>query len=228
MRNETWYDEEIVPSRLQDLPKAEQFDEKTDAFSVGLGELFNVSPKKVNYLLNQYGGAIAKVAMPLLGDGSVADRGKALFNSILSNYTIDPTSNNDLSNNFDAAMTLLQETVNEGDRGLPLGHISYGVDAEEAYAAAEELLDLMTIAKKEINALYGERSAIKDSETMSEGDKARDMHDIRRNQINPIYEEYLAEYELFKMQYIANDFTGKNALDLVLDALGSTERPTLD
>jgi hypothetical protein len=71
-RNKTWYGEELVPSRLQDLPKVEQFDEKTDSISIAIAEKaheltngkVNISPKQLNYLVNQYSGGIGDFALP--------------------------------------------------------------------------------------------------------------------------------------------------------------------
>lgn len=66
--NEAWYGDDIVPSRLQDLPAAEQYDESTDSISKWLGETFNLSPYKINYVLKQYGGGIADLLLPALTD----------------------------------------------------------------------------------------------------------------------------------------------------------------
>lgn len=64
--NTSWYGEDIVPSRLQDKPTAEQYDESTDKFSKWLGEKLKVSPYKINYLLDQYGGGISDIVLPML------------------------------------------------------------------------------------------------------------------------------------------------------------------
>lgn len=64
-RNKTWYGDDLVPTRLQDVPKAEQYDETTDKFSKWLGQTLNISPIKINYLLDQYGGGISDVLLPL-------------------------------------------------------------------------------------------------------------------------------------------------------------------
>lgn len=64
--NTSWYGEDIVPSRLQNKPVAEQYDESTDKLSKWLGEKLNVSPYKINYLLDQYGGGISDVVLPML------------------------------------------------------------------------------------------------------------------------------------------------------------------
>jgi len=63
--NTSWYDEDIIPYRLKDLPASEQFDEKTDSLSVWLGEKLDYSPKKINYLINSYTGVIGDTFLPL-------------------------------------------------------------------------------------------------------------------------------------------------------------------
>ena len=63
--NTSWYGEDIVPKRLQNVPNAEQFDETTDKFSKWLGEKTGVSPMKINYLLDQYGGGVSDILLPL-------------------------------------------------------------------------------------------------------------------------------------------------------------------
>jgi len=62
--NTTWYGDDLVPSRLQKVPKAEQFDESTDLFSKYIGEKLNISPIKVNYVLDQYLGGAGDVLLP--------------------------------------------------------------------------------------------------------------------------------------------------------------------
>ncbi len=66
LRNKTWYGEDLVPSRLQDVPVAEQYDESTDSFSRWLGGVLNISPYKINYVLNQYSGGVGDVLLPML------------------------------------------------------------------------------------------------------------------------------------------------------------------
>lgn len=73
MKNETWYGEDLVPSRLQDLPVTEQYDEKTDSISIWLSEKLQgipglknleLSPKQINYLLDQYSGVVGDTVLP--------------------------------------------------------------------------------------------------------------------------------------------------------------------
>lgn len=64
--NRSWYGEDIVPSRLQKLPSAEQYDESTDKLSKFIGEKLNISPKKINYVLDQYSGGVGDILIPKL------------------------------------------------------------------------------------------------------------------------------------------------------------------
>ena len=95
--NKTWYGEDLVPQRLADLPAAEQFDESTDAFSKWLGEKINVSPVKINYLIDQYSGGVGDTIMPMLtpeaesGDNSIVGN---LLAPLKSKFTTDSVMNN--------------------------------------------------------------------------------------------------------------------------------------
>ena len=102
-KNETWYGEDLVPTRLQDLPAAEQFDESTDAISKWLGEKLNLSPYKINYLLDQYSGGVGDTILPMLtpeaesGDDSFVGKILAPFKS---KFTTDSVMNNQNVSDF--------------------------------------------------------------------------------------------------------------------------------
>jgi hypothetical protein len=72
--NKTWYGEDLVPQNLQDLPSAEQYDESTDSISKAIGNTFNISPMKVNYLLDQYTGLVGDMILPALTPEVTAER----------------------------------------------------------------------------------------------------------------------------------------------------------
>ena len=82
-QNKTWYGDDLVPQRLQDVPEEEQADETTDKFSKWLGEKLKVSPIKINYLLDQYSGGIGDVLLPL-------GTPQAENNVIEDKFTTDP------------------------------------------------------------------------------------------------------------------------------------------
>ena len=91
--NTSWYGEDIVPSRLQDKPKAEQYDETTDSLSIWLGQKLNISPYKINYLLDQYGGGISDVALPAMTK-------QAENNPIEDKFTTDSVMKSKYAGNF--------------------------------------------------------------------------------------------------------------------------------
>ena len=95
--NTTWYGDDLVPTRLQDLPAEEQYDETTDSFSKWLGETLGISPYKINYVLDQYSGGVGDVILPMLtpeaerGGDSIVD---SLFAPVSDKFTTDSVLKN--------------------------------------------------------------------------------------------------------------------------------------
>ena len=90
---ETWYGSDIEGESLQNLPVAERYDARTDELSKFIGKTFNLSPKKINYLLNQYGGVLADVFLPMLTPAAEND-------FISANFTLDSTATNKYSGEY--------------------------------------------------------------------------------------------------------------------------------
>ena len=93
IRNKTWYGTDLVPTRLQNKPKKEQYDETTDSLSIWLGDKLNVSPYKINYLLDQYGGGVADIALPRMTK-------QAENNMITDKFTTDSVMKNKYPGEF--------------------------------------------------------------------------------------------------------------------------------
>lgn len=91
--NKSWNGSEIVPKRLQDLPAEEQYDEKTDELSKSIGKIFNISPKKINYLLDQYSGVFGDTLLPMLTP-------QAENNPLTSAFTVNSVTTNKYSSEF--------------------------------------------------------------------------------------------------------------------------------
>lgn len=93
MTNKTWYGDELVPTRLQDKPSNEQYDESTDKLSRWIGEKTGISPIKINYLLDQYSGGVGDILLPKLTPQAE--------NSVLEDkFTTDPTMKSKYPGNF--------------------------------------------------------------------------------------------------------------------------------
>lgn len=102
-KNETWYGEDLVSTRLQDLPNAEQYDESTDTLSKWLGEKLDISPVKINYLIDQYSGAIGDVFLPMMtpeAESGSDSFGEELIAPIRDKFTTDSTMNNQNVSDF--------------------------------------------------------------------------------------------------------------------------------
>ena len=102
---ETWYGTDIENQRLQGYEPGQRYDTKTDAISKWLGQTFNLSPKKINYLLDQYSGVIGDVLLPLLTPSAQKDLFSAAF-------TIDSNTSNRFSEDFYGTLDALTYAKN--------------------------------------------------------------------------------------------------------------------
>lgn len=179
--NETWYGEDLVPTRLQDLPKSEQYDESTDALSRWLGEnIEGFSPYKFNYLLDQYTGVLGDVFLPMMTPESTSGAENPLEHlgaMATDNFTTDSTFNN--QNVADFYDVLDELTAN----------------ANSAYATDDDKLKYkyMDSVRTELSELYKSKRAIQGSDLGS-----KEKYDLVRNiqkQINDLAKNALLNYE---------------------------------
>jgi hypothetical protein len=183
--NETWYGEDLVPTRLQDLPAAEQYDESTDSFSKWLGGVLNISPVKINYLLDQYSGGVGDVVLPMLtpeaesGDDSFLGN---MFAPLKSKFTTDAVMNNQNVSDFYSKSEEL--TTN----------------AKKSNATDEDILKNKYInsVKAEMNELYKEKREIQNSDLPS-SEKYNQVREIQ-GQINELSKSALNSYEDIDIQ----------------------------
>lgn len=89
----TWYGGDIESQRLQNYAPGERYDSSTDVFSKWLGKQLNLSPKKINYLLDQYSGVVGDFLLPLLTP-------QAERNPFSKAFTVDSVSSNRISGDF--------------------------------------------------------------------------------------------------------------------------------
>ncbi|MBH0328270.1 hypothetical protein ABH14_00390 [Brevibacillus brevis] len=101
MANRNFMGTPIVPRSMENLPAQYQYDEQTTSLAKALGEATNTSPKKLDYVMRQYGGGLAELAQPLMqsstgGDTALAKIGQTLKKKV----TADPVYSNDITRNF--------------------------------------------------------------------------------------------------------------------------------
>lgn len=183
--NKTWYGEDLVPSRLQDLPAAEQYDESTDAISKWLGEKTNTSPYKINYLLNQYGGGVSDIILPMLTPEAESGDDSLLGNAIAplkDKFTTDSVMNNQNVSDF-------YETVD-----------TLTTNAKSSYATDDDILKskYMNAVNTELSDLYKAKREIQNS-NLSDSVKYAQVRNIQK-QINELAENALNSYESVNVQ----------------------------
>ncbi|WP_312281919.1 LPD38 domain-containing protein, partial [Oscillibacter sp.] len=89
----TWYGGDIENQRLRNYAPGERYDTSTDIFSKWIGKQLNLSPKKINYLLDQYSGVVGDFMLPLLTPQAERDAFSKAF-------TVDSVSSNRISGDF--------------------------------------------------------------------------------------------------------------------------------
>lgn len=104
----TWYGGDIESQRLRKYAPGERYDSSTDVVSKWIGEQLGLSPKKINYLLDQYTGVVGDFVLPLLTPQ--AERG--MFEKA---FTLDSVSNNRISGEFYDESDKLTYAKNGGD-----------------------------------------------------------------------------------------------------------------
>lgn len=145
--NKTWYGEDLVPTRLQDLPAAEQFDESTDSISKWLGEKLNLSPYKINYILDQYSGGIGDTILPMLTPEAESGDNTFLGNMlapIKSKFTADSVMNNQNVSDFydlrdELTMNAKASAATDKDKLMSKFINSVNSELSELYAQKRQL-----------------------------------------------------------------------------------------
>lgn len=191
--NETWYGGEIVGSRLKSLPNVEQYDESTDELSKWVAKqvdklptktketLVNLpiinkvydivsTPKKLNYVIDQYGAGISDIALPIMTP-------QAENNILEDKFTTDSVMKNKNVSKYYSQIEELEKAKNS------------------ANATDEDILKYkyFTSYSKDINELYKQKREIQNSE-MLDIDKREAVREVQQK-INNLVEEKLNTVE---------------------------------
>lgn len=179
--NKAWHGGDIVPQSLQDVPVEEQYDEGTDMFSRWVGDVFNISPMKVNYVLDQYSGGIGDTFLPMMtpeaerGGDSIVGK---LVSPWVDKFTTDSVLNNQNVTDFYDLKDKL--TIN----------------ANSSKATDEDMLysKYMNSVNSELSDLYKEKREIQNSRKYSDSEKFEMVRDIQE-QINERMKDAMSTYE---------------------------------
>lgn len=168
--NKTWYGTDLVSSRLQqELPK-NQYDETTDELSKWLGSKLNISPKKINYLLDQYSGALGDILLPIITP-------QAKQNVVADKFTTDSVLKN-------KNVSAFYETL---EKQTQIANDSFATDEDEIQ------LKYLNSISRSMSDLYKEKRQIQMS-NISNKEKTKKVREIQE-QINKLAEEGLNNYK---------------------------------
>lgn len=168
--NKAWYGGNIVNTRLQKLPEAEQYDETTDSVSKLIGEKTNISPKKINYILKQYSGGIGKLILPTLTP-------QAENNVLEDLFIIDPTMKNKHVSEYYDKLEELEKKKNS------------------TKATDEDILQYkyMGTASNKLSELYNKKREIQNSK-LKNSEKKQEVREIQK-EINNIVKRKLDNFK---------------------------------
>ena len=156
--NRTWYGGEIVGSEWDNTRPSEQYEKSTSNISKWLGKVFNVSPLKIEYVLDQYSGIVGDILLPMTSDEGGFDKLKQI---VKDQYLIDPTEKNKYSSDF----------YNYREQVL--------YDKTDGDAIATIQASYMTTAVSEIKELRAQIEEIENNSNLSADEKDSQTKTIR-------------------------------------------------
>ena len=106
--NRTWYGTPIESAKFENVAPKNRYDENTSSIAIAIGKAINYSPKKINYLLDQYTGIIGDIVLPVTTKASSR-------NIIEQNFTLDSVSQSTTSTAFYDEIEEATYAKNDGD-----------------------------------------------------------------------------------------------------------------
>lgn len=113
--NTTWYGGEIVSSRYDNVRPKNQYDSGTSWFAKKLGRVLDISPLKIDYILEQYTGVIGDFVLPMTSDEGLESVISSATISFTNQFSVDAIYKNAISTKFYDLMQELQYQRGEGN-----------------------------------------------------------------------------------------------------------------
>ena len=156
--NTTWYGGQIENASMENLAPGERYDEGTSSIAIAMGKVFNYSPKKIHYLLDQYSGVIGDVILPLTTN-------KAEKDMVSSRFVVDPLYNSDVSTKYYDYKEELTFAKNSGDTNAKL------------------MLKYMNEVQDDLSKMYQQKRDIANDKSLTDKEK-REQTEIIQSLIN--------------------------------------------
>lgn len=168
--NKSYYGSSIVSESMKDLPLGMQYDDTTSQWAIQSANWVNtlanmagmediISPKKLEYVAEQYSGVVGKIAAPLTYDYTIGldvnDPLAGLQNlgqTFLNRMTINPYYTNDAKTEYRDTKDRLNEILTTFNRQLDSSELNYELTDDERQQAIVEL-DRLLKSDEGINGL---------------------------------------------------------------------------
>ena len=173
--NRTWYGTKIESDALQNYAVNQRYDENTSRISVWIGQLtshFGLSPKEVNYLIDQYTGVVGDILLPTTTPAGT--KGVVSYN-----FTVDPNSSSNLPNRFYDLYNKTMYKSNDGD--------------VEAYYLKKRLDE----TKSAVSELFKQIKTINADSSLTNKEKVKQASAIRAS-INQLYKTALDDRRVYE------------------------------
>jgi hypothetical protein len=172
--NKSWSGNEIVSDYEEKNYYAEdQYDNSTDKFSIWLGKKLKYSPKKINYLLDQYSGGIGDVLLPMNSNA-------AKSNVVKDKFTTDAVMKGKTAGEFYSALYDASKAKNhlkkEGNK-----------DTIE-YQEKNKVYSYLYSVSNQLSELRSKQDEIQSDNSLSKKEKYDKVKEIQR-EINKEMEE---------------------------------------
>lgn len=209
--NQNYYGKAIVSDYLNDLSPALQYDETTGSMFIALGQALGVSPKKIEYLYNQYTGYGGQLLVSIMDGGNALKTTTAAFHK---RFTIDPAYTNDIASAYSQNNSFFEQLLDNVKRtGTDGKMLRSGLTADEranAYEEAKSLTaksGLLGDTNAQISELWGKVREVQNDSTKT---------DEERNVLILAYRDQMTDLQLTANEqlgdYFARYVTGDNPL----------------
>lgn len=199
--NVTWYGGVIEDSSMSGKTPSQRYDDSTSAIAKAIGKAINYSPKKIDYLLDQYGGIFADVLIP-------ATSKSGRVNVFSSSFTVNTAEKSKIYSQFNDLYQELTYQKNDGDED------------------ATYKLKYLNKYKTAVRDVWKQIDEINNSD-LSSGEKEKQRTALRAI-INQIYKSGMQDYEYFESALeaakpIGNSYSVSEVTNSNYSSLGLSE-----
>jgi hypothetical protein len=198
--NTAWYGGAIESQKWDDTEPKKRYDESTSKISIWLGNLFNYSPIKIDYLLEQYTGIVGDLVLP-------ATSTQAESGIVSQNLLANGITNSKWSTNFYSAIEKYTYKKTAGD------------------LQAKGVVKYLNKISGTVSDMYNDKRKIQASKSFSDSEKLKQTK-IMQAAINTLMQEAIgnAEYiyqEMGKYDLSTDELFEQAYLDCISVVMGA-------